>query len=236
MKRKKVVRTGAALLTLLAIPAAAAAQAPGIVPGANGASEVVFAGGCVVTYDAEGRRMGLTACSNDELMAAHEAYAAHLREESQDTPVAAATDRRIPPQIIAGANREAEVVFSGNCVVHYDAEGFRVRGRTTCSSEQLAEADAAQSAYREEEGWDDPEADAMAEDVPTGAAEDATVEEDMPEVVIDGNGKSRVVFGDGCTVSYDDRGRRTGQTRPCDATQVVRADQAMATYRQESGS
>lgn len=236
MKRKNIARTGATLLTLLAIPAAAAAQAPGIVPGANGAAEVVFAGGCVVTYDAEGRRMGLTACSNDELTAAHEAYAAHLREGSQETPVAAAADGRIPPQIIAGANREAEVIFSGNCVVHYDAEGLRVRGRSTCTSEQLAEADAAQTAYREEQDWDDAEADAMAEDVPAEAAADAAVEGDMPEVVIDGNGKSRVVFRGGCTVSYDDRGRRTGQTRPCDATQVGSADEAMATYRQVSGS
>jgi hypothetical protein len=236
MKGKKIARTGATLLTLLAIPAAAAAQAPGIVPGANGgAAEVVFAGGCVVTYDAEGRRMGLTACSNDQLMAAHEAYASHLREEAE-VEASAAADDRIPPQIIAGANREAEVVFSGNCVVHYDAEGRRVRGRSTCSSEQLAEADAAQTAYREEQGWDDPEADAMAEDVPAGAAEDAAVEGDIPEVVIDGNGKSRVVFRGGCTVSYDDRGRRTGQTRPCDATQVGSADEAMATYRQVSGS
>ena len=236
MKGKKIARTGAALLTLLAIPVAAAAQAPGIVPGANGAAEVVFAGGCVVTYDAEGRRMGLTACSNDEIMAAHEAYAAHLREESQETPVAAAAEDRIPPQIIAEANHEAEVVVSGNCVVHYNAEGRRIRGRSTCSSEQLAEADAAQTAYRQEQGWDDPDADhAMAEDAPAGEAVDAAVESGMPEVVIDGNGKSRVVFSGGCTVSYDDRGRRTGQTRPCDATQVGRADEAMATYRQESG-
>ena len=233
MKRKKLARTGAVLLTLLAIPAAAAAQA-GVVPGANGAAEVVFDDGCVVTYDAEGRRMGLTACSNDELMAAHDAYAAHQREEAE-VAAATAADARIQPQIIAGANREAEVVFSGNCVVHYDAEGRRIRGRSTCSSEQLAEADAAQTAYREEQGWDDAEAHAMTEDVPAGAAPDAAGEGGMPDVVVDGNGKSRVVFGGGCTVSYDDSGRRTGHTRPCDATQVRGADEAMATYRQEQG-
>ena len=233
MKRIEIARTGATLLTLLAIPAAATAQAPGIVPGANGAAEVVFADGCVVTYDAEGRRMGLTACSNDELMAAHDAYAAHLREEGEEASTAAA-DARIPPQVIAGANREAEVVFSGNCAVHYDAEGRRIRGRSTCSSEQLEEADAAQDAYREEQGWDDPEADdATAVDAPQGEPADAAVEGAMPDVVIDGNGKSRVVFGGGCTVSYDDRGRRTGHTRPCDATQVRDADEARATYGQE---
>ena len=232
MKRKKLARTGAVLLTLLAIPAAAAAQA-GVVPGANGAAEVVFDDGCVITYDAEGRRMGLTACSNDELMAAHDAYAAHQREEAE-VAAATAADARIQPQIIAGANREAEVVFSGNCVVHYDAEGRRIRGRSTCSSDQLAEADAAQTAYREEQGWDDAEAHAMTEDVPAGAA-DAAGEGGMPDVVMDGNGKSRVVFKGGCTVSYDDSGRRTGLTRPCDATQVRGADEAMATYRQEQG-
>ena len=36
-------------------------------------------------------------------------------------------------------------------------------------------------------------------------------------------------------VSYDDRGRRTGHTRPCDATQVRRADEAMSTFRREQG-
>ena len=229
----KIARTGVTLLALMAIPAAAAAQTPEIVSGENDAAEVVFADGCVVTYDAEGRRMGLTACSNDELMAAHDAYAAHLREESEDASAAAA-DERIPPQVIAEANREAEVVFSGNCAVRYDAEGRRIRGRSTCSSEQLAEADAAQTAYREERGWDDPEADdAMAEDAPAGEATDVAVEGVMPDVVIDGNGKSRVVYGGGCTVSYDDRGRRTGHTRPCDATQVRDADEARATYGQE---
>lgn len=234
MKKNEIARTGATLLTLLAIPAAATAQAPGIVPGANGAAEVVFADGCVVTYDAEGRRMGLTACSNDELMAAHDAYAAHLREEAE-VAVATAADERIPPQIIAGANREAEVVFSGNCAVHYDAGGQRIRGRSTCSSEQLTEADAAQTAYRQEQGWDDPDADpAMTEQA--GETTDVEVEGGMPEVVIDGNGKSRVVFGGGCTVSYDDRGRRTGHTRLCDATQVRRADEAMSMYRQEHAS
>lgn len=235
MKRKKIARTGATLLTLLAIPAAATAQAPGILPGANGAAEVVFADGCVVTYDTEGRLMGLTACSNDELIAAHDAYAAHLREEAEVAAVTAA-DERIPPQIMAEANREAEVVFSGNCAVHYDAEGRRIRGRSTCSSEQLEEADAAQTAYRQEQGWDDPEADpAMAEEAPAGEAADVAVEGGMPEVVIDGNGKSRVVFRGGCTVSYDDRGRRTGHTRPCDATQVRLADEAMSTFRREQG-
>ena len=232
MKRKEIARTGLTLLTLLTVPAIAAGQAPGIVPGANGAAEVVFAGGCVVTYDAEGRRMGLTACSNDELMAAHDAYASHLREEAEET-AAAAADERISPQIIAGANREAEVVLSGNCVVHYDEEGLRVRGRSTCSSEQLAEADAAQAAYRQEQGWDDPGADATPEEVPADAKADAAVEGGVPEVAIDGNGKSRVVFRGGCTVSYDDRGRRTGHTRPCDATQVRDADEAMASYRLE---
>ena len=234
MKGKMLARTGAVLLTLLAIPAAAAAQA-GVVPGANGAAEVVFDDGCVVTYDAEGRRMGLTACSNEELMAAHDAYAAHQREEAE-VAAATAAEARIQPQVIAGASREAEVVFSGNCVVHYDAEGRRIRGRSTCSSEQLAEADAAQTAYRQEQGWDDPEADSVtAEDAPAGEATDAAGEGGMPDVVIDGNGKSRVVFKGGCTVSYDDSGRRTGLTRPCDATQVRGADEAMATYRQEPG-
>ena len=126
MIRKEIAKTGLTLLPLLAIPVVAAAQAPGLVAGANGEVEVVFAGGCTVTYDAEGRRMGLTACSNDELLAAQDAYAAHLREDAEEAAEAAAKDR-ISPQIIAGANREAEVVFSANCVVQYDAEGQRVR-------------------------------------------------------------------------------------------------------------
>jgi hypothetical protein len=75
----------------------------------------------------------------------------------------------------------------------------------------------------------------MAEEAPADEAADVAVESGMPDVVIDGNGKSRVVFGGGCTVSYDDRGRRTGHTRPCDAIQVRRADEAMGTYRQEHG-
>lgn len=218
----EIARIGA-VLALLAVPAGTAAQEPGLVDGANGATEVVFGDGCVVTYDVEGRRMGLTACSNDQLLAAQDAYAARLREEAEDA-AAAAADERVPPQIIAQESRDAEVIVSRDCVVHYDANGERVRGRSTCSSVQLAEADAAQAAYRQEEGEpSDPASDAA----------DPADERDALEVVLDGNGKARVVFGGGCTVSYDSGGRRTGYTRPCDASQVRRADEAMATDRQE---
>ena len=232
MKRKEIARIGL-MLMVLAVPTVAEAQEPGIVAGANGAVEVVFAGGCTVTYDAERRRMGLTACSNDELLAAQDAYAAHLREDAEEAAEAAAKDR-ISPQIIAGANREAEVVFSANCVVQYDAEGQRVRGRSACTNEQLAEADAAQAAYREEQGWDDPDAESsMAAGAPTGEAAEAAPEPGGPQVVIDGNGMGRVVLGGGCTVSYDHLGRRVGYTRPCDASQVQLADEAMAAHRQQ---
>ena len=78
MKPKNIAGTGL-MITLLTVPSVAAGQEPEIVAGASGKAEVVFADGCTVTYDAEGRRMGLTACSNDQLIAAQDVYAARLR-------------------------------------------------------------------------------------------------------------------------------------------------------------
>jgi len=58
------------------------------------------------------------------------------------------------PQIIAGKNREIEVIFKNNCVVYFNANGRMTNKLPACSSAQALEAVAAASSYRREQGFD----------------------------------------------------------------------------------
>ena len=60
-----------------------------------------------------------------------------------------------PPEIIAGTNREAEVIFKGNnCVVYYRRNGTRREANRNCRNRQINRADRSMSAFRREQGWD----------------------------------------------------------------------------------
>lgn len=58
------------------------------------------------------------------------------------------------PQIIAGTNKEAEVIFKNRCVVYYTAQGHRKSNLPACSSAQIRQADTALRSYRREQGFD----------------------------------------------------------------------------------
>ena len=59
-----------------------------------------------------------------------------------------------PPEIIAGTNREAEVIFKGNnCVVYYRRNGTRRRANNRCRQRQIQRADRSMAAFRREQGW-----------------------------------------------------------------------------------
>lgn len=57
-----------------------------------------------------------------------------------------------PPEIIAGTNGEAEVIFKNNCVVYYNARGQRKSNLPACKADQIRQADGAISSYRKEQG------------------------------------------------------------------------------------
>lgn len=207
---------------------AAGGQAPPrIVAGPDRETEVDLGDGCIVRYEAGGGRTKYeSACTSDQLTRSDTAYAAYRQEQGWDGPVEGAVAAgRIPPQILAGTDR-AEVVFGDNCIVSYDAAGRRTRNLSACTGEQIEEADGAMAAYRmEQEKKEEEAADPTIEPAAAPA---------LPEVVIS-NGFGRVAFPGGCTVTYNDLGRRTDITRPCSAEEVQQADAAMAAYRSEQG-
>jgi hypothetical protein len=57
-----------------------------------------------------------------------------------------------PPEIIAGTNGEAEVIFKNNCVVYYNARGQRKTNLPACKPDQVRQADSAITNYRKEQG------------------------------------------------------------------------------------
>lgn len=131
---------------------------------AGRAGRVVFHNGCVVYYNAGGQRFqNLPACHGNQVRRADDAMARHRREQGMDGPVAdehpwanapgfGANDTT-PPEIIAGTNREAEVIFRNNCVVYYNAQGRRYKQQPTCNPGQVRRADVAMASYRREQGW-----------------------------------------------------------------------------------
>jgi hypothetical protein len=150
--------------------------------------------------------------------------AAYRREQGLDgRPADHGGDRDRPPEIIAGRNGEAEVVFSNNCVVYYNDRGRRTDSQRACRDRQLRQADEAMAAYRREQGLDDRPADHG------GGGYGG------PEIIFGNAGYSRVEFGNKCIITYDNKGNRQ-QIRPASqAHEVQQADRAIAAYRREQG-
>jgi hypothetical protein len=131
---------------------------------AGRSGRVVFDNGCIAYYNNNGQRFqNLPACHGNQVRRADEAMASYRREQGLEGSVAnehpwsndsgyGANDNS-PPEIIAGTNREAEVIFRNNCVVYFNAQGRRYQQQPSCNPGQLRRAEVAMSAYRREQGW-----------------------------------------------------------------------------------
>ena len=136
---------------------------PEVIVGGNRSGRVVFNNGCVVYFNANGQRFqNLPACDGRQLRRADDAMARYRREQGLD----GASDEhpwsrpRPPggwgddtPEIIAGTNREGEVIFRNNCVVYFTASGRRWKQQPSCLPDQVRRADDAMARYRREQGW-----------------------------------------------------------------------------------
>lgn len=131
---------------------------------AGRAGRVVYHNGCVVYYNGAGQRFqNLPACHGNQVRRADEAMARHRREQGLDGSVAdehpwagsqsQGANDATPPEVIAGSNREGEVIFRNNCVAYYNAQGRRYKQQPSCSPGQLRRADVAMASYRREQGW-----------------------------------------------------------------------------------
>lgn len=137
---------------------------PEVTISGNRYGRVTFLNGCVVYFNANGQRFqNLPSCDGRQIRRADDAMARHRREQGWDhandehpwnrprPPGGGWGDE--PPEIIAGTNREAEVVFRNNCVVYYTASGRRWKQQPTCRPDEIRRADDAMSRYRREQGW-----------------------------------------------------------------------------------
>ena len=202
------------------------ATPPQIIAGTNREAEVIFKGNnCVVYYRRNGtRREANRNCRRGQVSRADTAMAAYRREQGWDRPAAGHSGNLAPPQIIAGRNREAEVIFkANNCVVYYRKNGTRREANRNCRRGQVSRADTAMAAYRREQGWDRPAAGHSGNLAP-------------PQIIARPNGSLKVVFRNNkCEIKYNRRGKFTDQTAWCSAAHRSRAARAVAAYRREQG-
>lgn len=138
---------------------------PEITIAGNRFGRATFSNGCVVYYNAGGQRFqNLPSCDGRQIRRADDAMGRYRAEQgldrpndehpwSQRRPAGGGWRDEPPPEIIAGSNREAEVVFRDNCVVYYASNGRRWRQQPNCTPEQVRRADGAMGSYRREQGW-----------------------------------------------------------------------------------
>ncbi len=138
---------------------------PEITLSGNRYGRATFSNGCVVYYNANGQRFqNLPSCDGRQIRRADDSMGRYRADQgldrpddehpwSQRRPAGGGWRDEPPPEIIAGSNREAEVVFRDNCVVYYAASGRRWRQQPNCSPDQVRRADVAMAAHRREQGW-----------------------------------------------------------------------------------
>jgi hypothetical protein len=105
--------------------------------------------------------------------------------------------------------------YADGCVVRYDRRGRREGAGRDCRDGQVRRADAAMRQHNRDE------------------AQGGGGSVSPPRVEARRGGGFRAEFSDGCTVRYDDRGRRQGATSGCRDRQLRRADDAVAEHRRD---
>lgn len=117
-------------------------------------------------------------------------------------------------QVRPSANGGMEVSFWGGCVAYYDNAGRRTDHRS-CGQRELEHADAIMASRQQAYGgwnggwgWNDG-----------GMGQ--------PRIDFNQNGYARVLFPDGCAVTYDNAGRRISH-QSCSQNHLTVADRAIA--------
>lgn len=126
---------------------------PEVVPRRSGEIEVRMPSGCTALYDRDGQLITRgSSCSQSDRRRADDAADSYFREQGRDSGRGRYEGGGAPPQLIAGSNGEAEVVFKNDCVVYYDRRGRRTNVSPKCQGSQVTKADQALRAYRREQG------------------------------------------------------------------------------------
>ena len=126
---------------------------PEVVPRRSGEVEVRMPSGCTALYGRDGDLITRgSSCSQGDRRRADVAADSYFREQGRNSGRGGHEGGGPPPQIIAGSNGEAEVVFKNDCVVYYDRPGRRTNVSPRCNGNQVTKADQAMRAYRREQG------------------------------------------------------------------------------------
>jgi hypothetical protein len=108
----------------------------------NGDTEVTVSSACVATYDARGYRINNGRCSGDDITRADQQYADYRALIGNNRGAG-----RMPDNMRTFRNGETEITMSRNCIMTYDARGYRIRSDRGCSGDDITRSDQEYAAY-----------------------------------------------------------------------------------------
>lgn len=115
----------------------------------NGETEIAMSRNCVITYDARGYRIRSgRGCSGGDITRSDQEYAAYRAQDANREFGGNRGFGRIPDNMRTFRNGETEITMSRNCVITYDARGYRIRSDRGCSGGDVTRADQQYATFR----------------------------------------------------------------------------------------
>jgi hypothetical protein len=120
-------------------------------------------------------------------------------------------------------NGTTEVTMSSNCVITYDASGYRARSSNGCSGGDITRADQQFAAYRSQLGYPNGQYGQFGQN---GAAPNNM--RFLP------NGDTEIVMSNNCIITYNPGGYRIRNGNRCSGDDITRSDQQFTALRSQA--
>ena len=115
----------------------------------NGDTEIQMSRDCIITYDRTGYRIRSDRrCSGGDITRADQQYARFRGPGNPDPGFGRDRDfNPAPNNLRTFRNGNTEITMSRNCVITYDATGYRIRSDRACSGDDITRSDREYAAY-----------------------------------------------------------------------------------------
>jgi hypothetical protein len=117
-------------------------------------------------------------------------------------------------------NGAIEVTMSRNCIVTYDASGYRARSSNGCSGGDITRADQQFTAYYSQPGYRNGQFGQYGQN---GAAPNNM--RFLP------NGDTEIIMSNNCIITYNPAGYRVSNNNRCSGDDITRSDQQFTALR-----
>jgi hypothetical protein len=118
----------------------------------NGNTEVTVSSACVALYNSQGYRINNGRCSGDDITRADQQYADYRRYGPDGGSAGGYNPgpayARMPDNMRIYRNGNTDITMSRDCVITYDARGYRIRSDRGCDGGDITRADQEYDSYR----------------------------------------------------------------------------------------